>query len=776
MTIIGRRVFVVRVIRADTDIQADEDGQGESGPTGPTGQPDQAGGQPANPSDSCPGAGSPPPRESRPETHRQGCHSDGCFTDQPVQPANPAPGQDSACPLAGSGSRPYNSPMPVRMPFPAIVGQDSMKLALLLTAVDPRIGGVLVRGERGTAKSTAARALAELLPDLEVFVDSPYNDDPAQPATWSDWARARAQAGEPLTRGTRRTPFIELPVSATEDRLVGTLDLQRALKAGERAFEPGLLAAANRGVLYIDEVNLLEDHLVDVLLDAAAMGENVVEREGISFSHPARFILIGTMNPEEGELRPQLLDRFAFSVEIQQLATPEERVQIMTRNRALRQDPEGLRAQWAGEVAALRSRIVESRARVDQVVVGDHDLLSIARLMSTLRVDGHRGELTIAAAACAHAAWEGRDYLTDEDLIATAPLALAHRLRRGPLDSLASHPRAIEDLAFDVIVNGLDLGDLETLDLGDYLERPGVDPDAPDAPASQITTGAARASRARLQDLQDPSSPAARRASRTSGKAGRKAVESDTGRGRYSRSRPAKEPTTDIAVAPTLRRAATRGGRQVREDGPAVTVEPEDIQRKVRVRRPERLVVFALDISYSTARDGRIELTKGVIESLLTEAYQQRDRVALIVFRDQEARVVLHPSRSVDAARRALDTLALGGHTPLSAALQAVLDVFTREQRSNPATHLVLVLISDAMGNVSLTGEEPTRESHRLADQLKTLGVASVVIDLEPAATNTGFARQLAEHLGGPRHAIQDLDVASLTAAIRGLDQTPATD
>ncbi len=668
------------------------------------------------------------------------------------------------------------------MPFPAIVGQDHMKLALLLNAVDPRIGGVLIRGERGTAKSTAARALAELLPEIDVFVGSPYNDDPNDSAAWSDWALERARKNEPLQRGKRRTPFIELPVSATEDRVVGTLDLQRALQTGERHFEPGVLAAANRGILYIDEVNLLEDHLVDVLLDAAAMGVNVIERESISFAHPARFILIGTMNPEEGDLRPQLLDRFAFSVEIQQLSTPAERVEIMTRNLALRQDPDGLTAAWAGEVQALRQRIGEARARLDKVDVGDHDLHNIARLMTTLRVDGHRGELTILTAARAHAAWEGRDYVTDDDIVATSPLALAHRLRRGPLDSLAGHPDAIQELAFDVIVQGLDLGDPNTADLSDYIEMPGRDPDAqaPDSSrSSQQATGQARPSRARLKDLQAGASGkrSAKATGRSSGKGQRKVVESDNKRGRYSRSRPAKGQTTDVAVAPTLRRAATRSGsKQVREGGPVIAVTPEDVQRKVRVRRPENLVVFALDISHSTATDGRVELTKGVIESLLTEAYQHRDRVALIVFRDQAARVVLNPSRSVDAARRALDTLALGGHTPLSAALQTSLDMFMRERRQNPATHLVLVLISDAMGNVSLTGEDPTHESLRLADSLHQLGVASVVIDLEPAETNGGYARNLAARLGGPRHAIQDLDVATLTQAIRAVDPATAAD
>jgi Mg-chelatase subunit ChlI len=236
--------------------------------------------------------------------------------------------------------------MPPIFPFTAIVGQERMKRALILNAVDQRIGGVLIRGERGTAKSTAARALASLLPEIEVIAESPFNDDLDSPETWSDWAKERAEQGHDLHKVTRRIRFIDLPVSATEDRVVGTLDIEKAIQKGERHFEPGVLAAANRGLLYIDEVNLLDDHVVDLLLDSAAMGVNIVEREGISFSHPARFMLVGTMNPEEGDLRPQLLDRFALAVDIRGLRETRERMLIMERNLAFEGDPEGFHMEW----------------------------------------------------------------------------------------------------------------------------------------------------------------------------------------------------------------------------------------------------------------------------------------------------------------------------------------------------------------------------------------------------------------------------------------------
>lgn len=322
--------------------------------------------------------------------------------------------------------------MPSIYPFTAIVGQERMRRALVLNAVDPRIGGVLIRGERGTAKSTAARALAALLPQVKVVADCRFGCDPDLPATWCTECRERAAQAGPLPVVTRPTPFINLPVSATEDRVVGTLDIEKAIQRGERHFEPGVLAAANRGLLYIDEVNLLDDHVVDVLLDSAAMGMNIVEREGISFSHPARFILVGTMNPEEGDLRPQLLDRFALSVEIRGIQEARDRVMIMERNLAFEADQDHFREQWMPKEVELSHQIDYARQLVRDVTYTRRDLLSIAALTSSLNVDGHRSDLVILKAARAQAAFDGRTAITDRDIALAAELALPHRIKRGP--------------------------------------------------------------------------------------------------------------------------------------------------------------------------------------------------------------------------------------------------------------------------------------------------------------------------------------------------------
>ncbi len=323
--------------------------------------------------------------------------------------------------------------MPVIYPFTAIVGQERMKRALILNAVDPRIGGVLIRGERGTAKSTAARALSALLPLVKVIHGCRFGCDPNNRSAWCTECRERfADGNPPPTVDVRRTAFINLPVSATEDRVVGTLDIEKAIQKGERHFEPGVLAAANRGLLYIDEVNLLDDHVVDVLLDSAAMGVNVVEREGISFSHPARFILVGTMNPEEGDLRPQLLDRFALSVEIHGIRSARERVEIMRRNLAYEADAEAFREEWLPREQELSEQIDRARQLVEQVTYTSRDLLTIASITSAMQVDGHRADLVILKAARAQAAFEGRTAVNERDIMLAAELALPHRLKRGP--------------------------------------------------------------------------------------------------------------------------------------------------------------------------------------------------------------------------------------------------------------------------------------------------------------------------------------------------------
>ncbi len=322
--------------------------------------------------------------------------------------------------------------MPPIFPFTAIVGQERMRRALILNAVDTRIGGVLIRGERGTAKSTASRALAALLPSVEVVDDCRFGCDPDKPATWCTECKERFEGPTKIPSHVRTTSFVNLPVSATEDRVVGTLDIEQAIQKGERHFEPGVLASANRGLLYIDEVNLLDDHVVDVLLDSAAMGVNMVEREGISFTHPSRFILVGTMNPEEGELRPQLLDRFALSVDIVGIREARERVMIMERNLAFEQDADAFRNKWMPREEELSHQIELGRELVGQVTHTSRDLLSIAALTASLNVDGHRADLVILKAARAQAAFEGRTKINDHDIALAAELALPHRIKRTP--------------------------------------------------------------------------------------------------------------------------------------------------------------------------------------------------------------------------------------------------------------------------------------------------------------------------------------------------------
>jgi Mg-chelatase subunit ChlI len=317
-------------------------------------------------------------------------------------------------------------------PFSALVGQERLKRALILNAINQRVGGVLIRGEKGTAKSTAVRGLAKLLPQIRIVADCPYSDSPDQPSLMCASCRARHDAGEELPVVERATRLVELPVAASEDRVVGSLDLEHALTEGQRRFEPGLLAQANRGMLYVDEVNLLDDHLVDLLLDAAAMGVNTVEREGISVLHPARFILVGTMNPEEGELRPQLLDRFGLVVEITGINDIGGRVAVIERRMAYDADPIQFAEEWQAEEQKLEQRIVAARALLPAVQIARGDMAAVAALVLELGVDGHRADLAILETARTHAAWANRTSLTIDDIRLAAELALPHRMRRQP--------------------------------------------------------------------------------------------------------------------------------------------------------------------------------------------------------------------------------------------------------------------------------------------------------------------------------------------------------
>jgi len=335
--------------------------------------------------------------------------------------------------------------MAIIFPFTAIVGQERMKRALILNAIHPQIGGVLIRGERGTAKSTAARALAALLPEIDVVEGDPYSCDPKVPASFTEELKVRAAQGEVFNIVRHQTRFVNLPVSATEDRVVGTLDIEKAIQKGEKHFEPGVLAAANRGVLYVDEVNLLDDHIVDLLLDVAAMGVNVVEREGISYSHPARFVLVGSMNPEEGDLRPQLLDRFALAVDIQGIRDPQSRMQILERNLDIEADADAFGIQWQAEEKRLSDEIAAARDRLPKVKHTQRDLATIATLVASMGVDGHRADIVILRTARAHAAFMGREAITDQDILLAAELALPHRLKRHPFQDTEQAMQVLSD-------------------------------------------------------------------------------------------------------------------------------------------------------------------------------------------------------------------------------------------------------------------------------------------------------------------------------------------
>ena len=335
--------------------------------------------------------------------------------------------------------------MPAIFPFTAIVGQDNMRLALILNAINPQIGGVLIRGERGTAKSTAARALAALLPEIRVVADDPFASHPEEPTQMSAAVHERYERGEELPVVTRQTRFVNLPISATEDRVVGTLDIEKAIRQGERHFEPGVLASANRGLLYVDEVNLLDDHVVDLLLDSAAMGVNVVEREGISFSHPARFIFVGSMNPEEGDLRPQLLDRFALCVDIKSINNGTARMQILERTLGFDLNPADFYKTWQPEEEKLSKKIVDAQKLLPRVKYTPRDLKIIAELMAGMQVDGHRGDIVILKTAITHAAYRGRDQINTHDILKAAELALPHRLKRQPFQDTEAQMQALSE-------------------------------------------------------------------------------------------------------------------------------------------------------------------------------------------------------------------------------------------------------------------------------------------------------------------------------------------
>ena len=679
--------------------------------------------------------------------------------------------------------------MPSIFPFTAIVGQERMKRALILNAIHPQIGGVLIRGERGTAKSTAARALAALLPEIDVVADCRFQCDINRPDTFCDECRARLERGETLPMARRRTRFVDLPVSATEDRVVGTLDIEKAIQRGERHFEPGVLAAANRGVLYVDEVNLLDDHVVDLLLDSAAMGINVVEREGISFSHPARFVLVGSMNPEEGDLRPQLLDRFALSVQMHGILDADLRVQILQRRIEFEQDPEAFCARWRPEEEALSREIEAARNRLDLVTYTQRDLYTIAQLTSELHVDGHRADIVILKTARAHAAFEGRLAITDRDILLAAELALPHRLKRQPfqetvlefdqlrerLDQAQAKAQRREGQAGDPQAGPTDVKKNELSDPGEETTSEDLASATPPAHETTDQTNHQGRDRGAQRPVEIGQTFEPRRLDTpldrlTRHKAGKRSrTHTARKRGRYVRARPAGDRPDDIAFDATLREAAPHQLRRraAAESDLALLLRKEDLQRKVRVRRVANLILFVVDASWSMAAAERMEATKGAILSLLRDAYQRRDQVGLIVFQRDRARVVLPPTSSVELAQRALRDLPVGGKTPLSSGLLLAYQVCQEARRRDSEILPLVILLTDGAGNVSIAGLPAQEEALRVADLIRQAHLRSVVINMEHAAFDRGLAQGLAEAMGAACYSLPDLETNALLMTVQ---------
>ncbi len=652
---------------------------------------------------------------------------------------------------------------------------------MLLNVIAPSIGGVFITGQRGTGKSTAVRALADLLPPLKAVQGCAFNCDPSDEASLCDECRARLDAGGKIRAARKAVPVVELPLGATEDRVCGTIDLTRAVREGVRAFEPGLLARANRGFLYIDEVNLLADHLVDLLLDVAATGRNRVEREGVSTEHPARFVLVGSSNPEEGELRPQLLDRFGLCAEVSTVADVDSRVLIVERREAFERDPARFNETVRDEQESLRRRLSRAQKGFDKVTLPRPLLRSIAELCARLKVDGHRGELTIARAARALAALEGRKTATAEDVRRVAPMSLRHRLRRDPLEQMSGGGRieeSVEELfgdgqkrAAEEASRAAAARDDEPTRSGDDKGGNGRSPSSTPKPRpegdrrgtgqeSNLSVLPPVAANLPEELLRTDETQAGGR--KTSSAVARRASarkSSFATRGRYAGATPSNATSKSLALDATLRAAAVSHASQ--RDTPsarALNIKASDLRFKRFRDKTGTLFIFAVDTSGSMALN-RIGQAKGALAHLLRQSYVRRDRVALVSFREGAAQILLSQSRSASRTRRMLDALPCGGATPLAAGLVRALEVARAARGGNEATRAVLVLFTDGRANQTLTQRKAAtraehariirREINELGVALRGAGISCVVVDTQHRFTSGGEGQSLADSLGG---------------------------
>jgi len=668
-----------------------------------------------------------------------------------------------------------------QFPFSAIVGADDMALALVLTMVSPAVGGVLVRGEKGTAKSTMVRALAEVLPAQDVVARCRFGCDPRQPdPTCPDGPHTVDEAC--LTRSAR---LVELPVGATEDRVIGSLDLSRALGAGETTFEPGLLADAHRGLLYVDEVNLLHDHLVDLLLDAAAMGRNTVERDGVSVSHAAWIVLVGTMNPEEGELRPQLLDRFGLTVEVAASREPAERVEVVRRRLAFDADPDAFAGTYEARQSALRERIAAARQLLPGVRLSEWALTRIATVCAGFDVDGMRADIVTARAARAHAAWESRTDVNREDIRVAARLALPHRRRRNPFDAPGLDEELLDRLLGDDDPEPDPDGDPEAE--GPRSEPPpGPDESANRPDDAAPTDGTDQTSAPPAGPGEDPTEEPRRSAPGPAEDvaAGDVAAAYDTYRARALQVRGvgAGEPGRRsqaitswgrtigsnrrgpgrIHLTATITAAAPHQARRGRTDRILLTVD--DLRRQVTQGRESNLVLLLVDASGSMGARQRMSEVKTAVLSILVDAYQRRDRVGVVTFRGAHATLALPPTSSIETAARCLANLPHGGRTPLAEGLVTAARTLELERIRDPRRRPLLVLVTDGRAT---SGPDALARARWVADRWSTTGVDAVVVDCEVGRFRMGLAGDIARRMGADHLPLGEVAAASLVSVIR---------